>query len=102
MRTGFILAGVGAALIIILGIQFWPDNEEGSAVVPPLESAALVPAASPPVQTAAGQEAVAQRDEAAAVETPPAAVLPPLRESDDWVREALAGSTKKGRSRHKR
>jgi len=90
MRTGFILAGIGAALIVILGIQFWPDNEEGSEVKPPLEAEVVTPAATSPVQEAAVQEAVVQRDEVAAVEAPPAPVLPPLRESDGWVREALA------------
>lgn len=90
MRTGFILAGIGAALIIILAIQFWPDNEEAAEVQPALESETSLSAASPLDEVAAEDEPPSQREQVAAVEVSPEPVLPPLRESDDWVRDAVA------------
>ena len=90
MRTGFILAGIGAALVIILGIQFWPDNDEDAEVQPRLEPEVSSPATNPTPQSVAEAESRVQTDEASAADVPPAPVLPPLSESDAWVREALA------------
>ena len=89
MRTGFLLAGVGAALIIILGIQFWPFSEEGAEDQPMPQDEMSTPAENLPAANATTQAPVVDNGDARPDEALPEPILPPLSESDAWVREAL-------------
>ena len=89
MRTGFLLAGVGVALIIILGIQFWPRSDEVAEdqVMPQDEMS--TPAESLPVQNMTNQAPVVESVDARTAGAFPEPTLPLLSESDAWVRESL-------------
>ncbi|XOV82235.1 MAG: DUF3014 domain-containing protein [bacterium] len=89
MRTGFILAGIGVALVVILAIQFWPQTDESAQDKPTaadtVESVTEDPQAQTPVADVPAAATDSREDER--VEVP---VLPPLGESDVWVRERLS------------
>lgn len=89
MRTGFILAGVGVALIIILGITFWPENEEVAEDQPISQSDHSTTVENQPTQNATTSVPAVDNAETRPEAASPELMLPPLAQSDAWVREAL-------------
>lgn len=83
MKPSFLIAGIGLALAIIFGLQYWQRQESPSAPAPvavePAPSQALAPVTP-------GDPAVLVTTDTQAQDEPP---LPILDESDGFVRELL-------------
>ncbi len=85
MKPSFLIAGIGLALAIIFGLQYWQNQESPSepepVVVEPAPSESLAPPVTPQ------EPPVLVTTDAQTEDEPP---LPTLDESDDFIRELLA------------
>ncbi len=88
MRTGYLIGGIGVALIIILAVQFWPE-----APITDVPDASVNPENVMPSTT--NSPKISEQDNLStaadqAADRPPAVPLPPLSESDEFVRQQLS------------
>ena len=88
MRTGYLMGGIGVALIIILAIQFWPEASTSDVPDAPVRPESVMPSIATSPATSVQDNLSTAADQA--VDLPPAVPLPPLTESDDFVREQLS------------
>jgi len=90
MRSGFLIAGLALAALVILGMTYYLRQQDARpAAVAPVPPAQPAPPASAPVVS---EPAVLEDTPPSPVITEPSLVLPPLDDSDAFVRERLAGS----------
>lgn len=96
MRAFWGLVGIGLIVGAVVVGRFWPDVQEPQPTPPPAApdppAAEPAPAAPPPKPLAVPDDPVAAPpiEEAASIEEAPAAPLPPLNDSDGFVRSQAA------------
>lgn len=89
MRSGYLIGGIGAALIIIVAVQFWPEASTLDASEVPVAPEKVMSSTANPPTTGAQDELSTVHDQM--TDLPPPVPLPPLSESDDFVRQQLSG-----------
>jgi hypothetical protein len=87
MRIGFLIAGLALAVLIIGAFQWFSSEPEPVVETLPVDGSSGTPP-TPPTPVSSGQ---GERATPAEVAVAPEMVLPPLNDSDAFVREQLAG-----------
>lgn len=88
MRTSYLIVGIGAAVLLILAVRYWPASEipgAEPAVVTPLPKPELEPIVTAPVAAPLAEKVVTEPEP----DQEPAIELPVLDASDLFVKEQI-------------